>query len=202
MTEGASLGKAAGNAHEPSSFAMAVPKGKETRKKTIAGIRQTQLNGGWRVTDGGWRVTDGGWRVTDGGWRVTDGGWRVTDGILAVARAVPGDRPEMKKKLRASVQTALTSTDWDRVQGPEWMRYLRPPYLSHAVKGAGVQHCTSATPPALHCTPPPPCANTGQVLVPGPKVRKHGVPGFGQARVSARYVLRNTSCRHSPTDRS
>ena len=47
--------------------------------------------------------------------------------------------------------------------------------------------------------PLPPCANTGQDLVPGPKVRKHGVPVFGQARVSARHVLRNTSCRHSPT---
>ena len=51
----------------------------------------------------------------------------------------------------------------------------------------------------LHSTLPPPCANTGQVLVPGPKVRKHGVPVFGQARVSARHVLRNTSCRHSAT---
>ena len=45
------------------------------------------------------------------------------------------------------------------------------------------------------CVTPPPC----QVLVPGPKVQKHGVPVFGQARVSARHVLRNTSCRHSPT---
>ena len=52
---------------------------------------------------------------------------------------------------------------------------------------------------AQHIPPPPPCANTGQVLVPGPKVRKHGVPVFGQARVSARHVLRNTSCRLSPT---
>ena len=48
-------------------------------------------------------------------------------------------------------------------------------------------------------TPPPPCANTGQVLVPGPKVQKHGVPVFGQARVSTRHVLRNTSCRHRGT---
>ena len=55
---------------------------------------------------------------------------------------------------------------------------------------------------AMVSYPPPPCANTGQVLVPGPKVRKHGVPVFGQARVSARHVLRNTSCRHSPTNRS
>ena len=51
----------------------------------------------------------------------------------------------------------------------------------------------------IHSYPPPPCANTGEVLVPGPKVRKHGVPVFGQAHVSARHVLRNTSCRHSPT---
>ena len=56
----------------------------------------------------------------------------------------------------------------------------------------------SGTPPG-NATLPPPCANTGQVLVPGPKVRKHGVPVFGQARVSVRHLLRNTSCRHRGT---
>ena len=36
--------------------------------------------------------------------------------------------------------------------------------------------------------PPPPCANTGQVLVQGAKVRKHGVAVFGKARVTAWHV--------------
>ena len=36
-------------------------------------------------------------------------------------------------------------------------------------------------------------------LVQGAKVRKHGFAVFGQARVTARHVPRNTCCRHKPT---
>ena len=54
---------------------------------------------------------------------------------------------------------------------------------------------------ALHCTmyPCPPRPNMGQVLVQGAKMRKHGVAVFGQARVTARHVPRNTCCRYKPT---
>ena len=47
--------------------------------------------------------------------------------------------------------------------------------------------------------PPPPWPNLGQFLVQGAKVRKHGVTVFGQARVTARHVPRNTCCRHKST---
>ena len=46
---------------------------------------------------------------------------------------------------------------------------------------------------------PPPWANTGQVLVQGVKVWKHGVAVFGQACVCVRHVPRNTCCRPKPT---
>ena len=36
--------------------------------------------------------------------------------------------------------------------------------------------------------PPPPCPNTGHVLVQGAIVRKHGITVFGQARVTARHA--------------
>ena len=45
----------------------------------------------------------------------------------------------------------------------------------------------------------PSCPDMHQVLVQGAKMRKHGVPVFGQARVTARHVPRNTCCAHNPT---
>ena len=46
----------------------------------------------------------------------------------------------------------------------------------------------SSNPSAFILLVPPPCPNTGQVLVQGAKVRKHGVAVFGQARVAARHI--------------
>ena len=43
-----------------------------------------------------------------------------------------------------------------------------------------------------------PRPNTGSGSDSEAKVRKHGVAVFGQARVPARHVPRNTSCRHKP----
>ena len=46
---------------------------------------------------------------------------------------------------------------------------------------------------------PPSCPNTGQVLVQGAKVRKHGVAVCGQACVAARYAPWITCCRQKPS---
>ena len=54
--------------------------GKSHKKKTTAGVRQTQHDG-WMVTDGGWRIANGSWRVTDGGWMETDRSLMVTTAI-------------------------------------------------------------------------------------------------------------------------
>ena len=50
--------------------------------------------------------------------------------------------------------------------------------------------------------PLPPCPSTGQVLVQGAKVRKHGGAMFGHARAAAQHVPRNTCCRHKTTNPS
>ena len=44
----------------------------------------------------------------------------------------------------------------------------------------------------------PPCHNMGHVLVQGANLREHAVAVFGQARVTARHVPRNTCCRQKP----
>ena len=50
-----------------------------------------------------------------------------------------------------------------------------------------------------HNAPPPPCPNTGQVLLQGAKVRKQGVAVFGQARVTMQRGPGNSCYRHKPT---
>ena len=69
---------------------------------------------------------------------------------------------------------------------------LRPRCVGTVCRFVAGTHMETMTPP-----PPPPCPTTGQVLVQGAKVRKHGVPVFGQARVTARHVPWETSCRHN-----
>ena len=75
---------------------------------------------------------------------------------------------------------------------------LPHPALSHPHTGIKRQQADRGI-PLLHHTPPAPGPNTGQVLFQGAKVRKHGVAVFGQARVTARHVPRNTCCRHKAT---
>ena len=51
-----------------------------------------------------------------------------------------------------------------------------------------------------HSTAPvPPCLNTGQLWFRGQEKQKHGFAVFGQARVTARHVPRNTCGRRKPT---
>ena len=57
--------------------------------------------------------------------------------------------------------------------------------------GLLIHSCRNILHTVLDPPPPPGCPNTGQILVQGAKVRKHGVAVFGQARGIAQHVPRN-----------
>ena len=72
-----------------------------------------------------------------------------------------------------------------------WMQHWMPqgPVLSNALIRRGTHYTVllaRLTPRSFLSTdkysPPSPCTNTGQILVVGPKMRKHGVAVFRQAR--------------------